>query len=34
MDFRQINAENEVLPIFERAINHFGGNKKYIFAIP
>lgn len=28
------NDRNEVLPMFERAINKFGGDKKYIFAIP
>lgn len=28
------NYQNEVLPMFERAINRFGGDKKYIFAIP
>ncbi len=28
------NDRNEILPMFERAINKFGGDKKYIFAIP
>ncbi len=28
------NDRNDVLPMFERAINKFGGDKQYIFAIP